>query len=134
MIVCCISNTGTSLPVELIWPVGGYTKEREFPLILGKKYTVYGITIFQGHPWYYVCDEDYSYYPVWRPWVLFEVSDARLSKYWIVGHQPIDDNLYSFIIAFPEWVNDPEYYDQLTDGDEPAVSIFKKYKQSMDSE
>ncbi len=38
------------------------------------------------------------------------------------------------IIAFEEWVADPIYYDKLTDRDEDAEALFKKYKGLMDEE
>jgi hypothetical protein len=103
--------------------------------VVGKEYVVYGMTTFLEHVWFYICDEDYSYYPIWNPLPLFKVVDARLSKYWLFGVYT-DHGLEAPmpIIAFKEWVENPFFYDQLTDKEEPAVETFARYKTLLDEE
>lgn len=64
---------------------------------------------------------------------VFDVSDGRLSQYWLVG----DDRsaqTYRIIVAYPEWANDPYYYDRLTDGEPAAVDTFGRYRKLIDAE
>lgn len=131
----CISNSATELSDELIRPELGLGRDQVFSLEVGKQYVVYGITCNLGHLWYYICDEDYTYYPVWNPSPLFRIVDNRLSSFWRIGIYSVGSTKLAMpIIAFEEWVNNPVFYDQLTDGEEEAVVVFKKYKQLMDEE
>lgn len=130
MKIRCIANTGASLPESYIDPMRGYTKELEFPLTVGKEYIVYALYTRQGKIWYYICDENYTYYPMQNPAPLFEVVDDRVSKYWRVKLSP--NGLLE--IAFEEWFADPYFYDKLTDQEEAEVLIFEKVKERMDAE
>ncbi|MBK8268701.1 MAG: hypothetical protein IPK83_10535 [Planctomycetes bacterium] len=106
-----------------------------FSIEIGREYVVYGITHYLGHLWYYICDEDYTYFPIWNPSPLFRIIDDRLSIYWRIGISTIgNDNRMMPIISFSEWVNSNAYYDQLTDGDKDAIAVFERYKQLMDQE
>jgi hypothetical protein len=135
MRVLCISNSGADLPEDCLNQSLGFTADTDFALIPGKTYTVYGFTLFLGYVWYYLCDEDFSYYPIWSPAPLFEIVDHRLSSYWEFyyrfGPSVGDANL---IVSFPEWTSDPLYYDKLTNGEREAVDIFCHYKKLIDDE
>ena len=67
MRVKCIANTGRALPKDALMPLSGYDSDTVFDLSLGKMYVVYAITLVKGYPWYYLCDEAYTYYPVANP-------------------------------------------------------------------
>jgi len=85
MRVRCINNAAKDLPeaiLEKIWGKVDDVKDRMFPLKVAKEYTVYGITISLGCAWYYICDENFTYYPVWSPSGLFEISDGTLPLSW----------------------------------------------------
>lgn len=99
-------------------------------LVVGTDYVAYGITIRKGDFWYYICDKSFLYYPIWRPGSLFRIADPRLSRLWILGGGPDCPP----IISFPEWVNDLQYYNRLTDGDPDAMAVFANYKRLMDLE
>ena len=135
MKVKCIANKGSYLPEDCLDPSSGFDNKTEFPLIIEKEYTVYGITLYLGYVWYYLQDEDYTYYPRWNPSPLFDVVDGRISRYWRYGYcsGKIRDEV-NVIFAFKKWVNDPYYYDGLTDGEKTEVAIFKRYKELMDVE
>lgn len=135
MKVICKSDRGFSLPEEIFKDGTSFSKETNFYLNVGEKYTVYGMTIYMGYVWYYICDRLYSYYPSWKPCPLFEVIEGDLSIYWVFNFFMDSNPQYSQTIwAFPEWANDEYYYDQLTDGKEEQVKIFKGYKELMDLE
>jgi hypothetical protein len=130
MRVRCIANTGKNLPENYIDPARGYTKTIELPLTVGKEYMVYAIRLWQGIVWYYICDDNYSYYPIQTPAPLFEVVDNRVSKYWRFMLNP--NGVLRFV--FEQWLNDPYFYDKLTDQEEAEVEIFDKVKELMDAE
>jgi hypothetical protein len=130
MKVRCIANTGLSLPEEYLDPRVGYTKQLKFALTVGKEYTVYAFYEWQGQVWYYLCDDNYMYYPMKNPAPLFEVSDSRVSKYWRFNLS--ENGLLR--IAFQEWFTDRYFYDKLTDQNEAEVLIFEKVKDLMDAE
>ncbi|HEY1603620.1 MAG TPA: hypothetical protein VGG64_28725 [Pirellulales bacterium] len=131
----CISNCASGLPDELIRPELGLRRDRMFSLGVGTQYVVYGFTYYLGHIWYYICDGDYTYYPVWNPSPLFRIVDNRLSSFWRVGIYAVGSaGLPMPIVAFDEWVGDPLFYDKLTDGEGAAVALFKGYKRLIDEE
>jgi hypothetical protein len=130
MKVKCIYNKGIYLPKDL-----GINDDSIFPLKLDKEYIVYSMTINSGYAWYYVCDENFTYYPIWKPCPLFEIVDNGISHYWIFSYKKGINYIKAHAIwAYPEWASDPDYYDKLTDGDEKEVSIFQAYKERMDLE
>ena len=130
MRIRCIANTGAYLPKSYIDPAKGYKKETEFSLTVGKDYTVYALKEWQGRVWYYICDDNYMYYPMQNPAPLFEVIDSRLSKYWRFNLYP--NGLLK--IAFEQWFADPYFYDKLTNQEEEKVLIFEQVKELMDAE
>jgi len=130
MKIRCIANKGTELPEIYLNPPLDITKETEFKLIIGKEYIVYAISEWQGNLSYCICDERFTYYPMHNPAPLFEIVDARYSRYWQV--QLATNGLLE--IAFEHWFDLPDFYDKLTDGAEEAVLIFDKIKELMDAE
>lgn len=130
MKIRCIAKTGASLPDDYIEPAIGYTKDIQFSLTIGKEYVVYAFREWQGSIWYYICDDNYSYYPMENPAPMFEVVDSRVSKYWRFKLSP--NGL--LMIVFEQWFTDPYFYDKLTDYEEAEVEIFDKIKELMDAE
>jgi len=144
MKVACISNTGKDLPEKVLdlEPYSTLKREKIFSgITIGRVYIVYGFTIVKDFVWYYLCDDNYSErdympFPLWYPSPLFEIIDRRLSKYWEFDAQPGErcESPSGVIVAFPEWAKDPFYYDRLTDGFEPEIALFRKYKKLIDAE
>lgn len=130
MKIRCIANTGALLPENYLDPRVGYTKELKFNLTVGQDYTVYAFYEWQGQVWYYICDDNYMYYPMKNPAPLFEIVDNRLSQYWRFNLS--ENGLLR--IAFEEWFADCYFYDKLTDQNEAEVLIFEKVKDLMDAE
>lgn len=140
MKIKCISNNSNVLPKDL----SPYETRKESnenrindSLKVGKEYVVYGIYISDGYLWYFICDESYFYFPRSHPSMYFEVSDSRMSRFWIFG---LEEDEYKErmvpILSFPEWVNDRYFYGELVeDGpNDPNTEIFDKYKELMDFE
>lgn len=132
MKIQCIDNSGKNLPLNLINKSWGYEKYTKFEeLTVGKEYTVYALTVLKGYFWYYIEDDHFLYYPVFKPAVLFKISDPRISRFWQVGFREDKNSLPNQIIAFKEWVTEPFYYDLLIDNNEREVTIYEKYKKLM---
>ncbi|MFA6915651.1 MAG: hypothetical protein WC222_04585 [Parachlamydiales bacterium] len=130
MIIKTLYNEATKLPLDVL---PEKYRDMKFPIKVNKNYVVYGMIIEDGYMWYYICDETYSYYPVWKPSPLFEVINNQLSRYWVYSCKKEFD--YISVIAFPEWAENPyDYYDRLTDGFDKEIEIFKRYKELMDLE
>ncbi len=135
MKVKCIYNNGINLPKDIFVEGSGYTEASTFPLKIDKDYVVYAMTIKNGYVWYYLCNENFCYYPVWSPSPLFEIIDHKLSRYWVFSYKKGINYIKAFPRwAYPEWAENPDYYDKLTDGDKKEVNIFKTYKELMDLE
>ncbi|MGA9383211.1 MAG: hypothetical protein WBV73_30985 [Phormidium sp.] len=130
MKIRCIANTGDFIPENYLSPPQGYTKQLEFPLTIGKEYIVYAFSAKQGQIWYYICEDNYMYYPMRSPAPLFEVVDNRMSAYWRLQLSP--NGLLE--VAFEQWFSDPYFYDKLTDQNEEEVLIFEKVKELLDAE
>ena len=131
----CISSAASILPKVFHKPTLGLSSDRQFALAVGKDYVVYAMTVFLGHFWYYVCDENYTYYPIWNPAPLFMLVDNRVSPHWRLGfHEGNNPGEVIPILAFKEWAEDPLFYDHLTDGQKEAVEVFVRYKTLMDAE
>ncbi len=124
----CVTNKVSMLPREI---TQNYSSSSDlFSILIEKEYTVYAITEFFGHIWYCICDEDYSSYPMWHPALLFQVSDNRLSRYWVFS---LKESSRPFI-GLREWAIEKGFYDRLTDWKKRETDIFNKYKEEMDLE
>jgi hypothetical protein len=101
-------------------------------LTVGKEYTVYVIVQWNiGDLRYGITDDIELPYPHFYPPSLFKVTDKRLSKYWIYDYE---QELQQPRFAFKEWIEEPYFWDSLTDGNNREVEIYKKYQSLMDSE
>lgn len=137
MKIKCIGNEVSSIPNEILKDF--IIQTENFPVKEGKEYLVYATSIYFGYVWYCICFEDTDFYPHWAPSMLFEVTDNRLSRYWIFGlceaYKDAGIKKVPFL-SFPEWTNDIYFYEDLIDEgyDDPNTVIFNKYKEIMDLE
>jgi hypothetical protein len=133
MRVTCIASTATDLPPSC-WDADiGITPEVTFPLTIGATYVVYAITVFRGHCWYYVFDDNRLAYPVWKLAALFEVSEPSIPPDWIVGYVRQDHDDEGFpLISFPEWALDHYFYERLVEGDSSASKTFQARRTSAE--
>jgi hypothetical protein len=112
----------------------GISYDTEFPLTIGETYVVYAITMFQGHCWYYVLDDNRLPYPVWELAPLFEIADPYIPRDWIYGYVRTSEQDEGVpIVSFPEWVLNQSYYERLVDGDPEARSIFEARRASAEA-
>lgn len=128
MKVQVISNSGGQLPLPMLDSKWGLTREKVFPLSVGKEYTVHAITALKEAFWYYLLDERDLPYPVWYPSPLFRVSDGSLPAHWVVNYTAnamTQDRVGSSLITFKEWANDPSFYERLVEGEPGTVAVFR---------
>lgn len=106
-----------------------------FSTIKGKEYLVYATGICRNSVWYCICNESYTYFPWWYPFLIFDISDNRLSRYWVFGLED-NNNKKTQFFSFPEWVNDRYFYGELVENNANDLNaiIFRKYKELMDLE
>ncbi len=138
MRVRCITNMGRDIPPEFLAPDD---EECRGDAVLDELrneafYTVYAMTIQNGHVWYYVCGENRRI-PYWYPCSMFEIVDGRLSRYWEFNYIR-DERPYGVIHietwAFPEWARDDTFYERLLDRCDEAQRVFEKYSRAMNLE
>jgi hypothetical protein len=136
MRVKCLSRSAKDLPIELHrHPECNLTSKTTFDVVVGKEYVVYAMTTHLESLWYYIRDEPFIGYPVWKPSGLFAVVDGRLPSCWRLGfHEPGHGSPPRPIIAFEEWVDDPLFYDSLTNLDAKAVAVFRRWQDAIDWE
>jgi len=135
MKVKCIHKAWVSVPDYFCIDLEARQRKTEFYIDLDCEYIVYGITIKDNFIWYYVCDNTFLEYPLWKPSPFFEVVDPRLSRYWIYSYKKVKNYILCPIMTFPEWANNhPDFYDKLTDCEKSELAIFARYKELMDLE
>jgi len=133
MKVQCNNNTGINLLEGYLDPAGGIDRAIVFDVTPGQIYSVYGVSLHSGQVWYYLCGDLHPYYPVLYPAILFSLVNKTLSKYWIFEYTPQHPD-HQALFTFEDWASDPYFYDRLTDYDENALVVFKKYKELIDIE
>jgi hypothetical protein len=138
MRVKCVTNKAALLPKDYARNLGGYDLSTEFALIPGKEYLVYAIILYSRYspyPWYQLCDETHSYRSNQNPAQLFEITDPKISRYWVYsfGKDTTADGFH-MKLTFREWAFNPYYEDELLEGEGEALPIFRRYKELMDLE
>lgn len=138
MKIRCITNHGNELPDHYLDTQAGLTANSIFPVTIGKVYIVYGISFRKDQVFYCICDDDYEamdglYYPNFWPSPIFDIENSKVSRYWRFGFTP-DHRDHLAIISYDEWINDPYYYDRLTDREEKGTIQFLRYKALIDNE
>jgi hypothetical protein len=139
MLVLCRSNSEAELSRP--WAVG--FADGTTDLTPGKRYIVYAVEPSgDGVPGYILCGDRYSYYPLHYPAELFEIADRQPSRHWVVGFWPAREIPGCsrrvvgprIVLGFPEWVADWGFHYRVTEGREPELSTWQRYKQLLDAE
>ncbi|PHH39607.1 MULTISPECIES: hypothetical protein [Pseudomonas] len=108
--------------------------DSELDIEIGKEYTVYGIEFWDNCPWIYICADSYDEYP--KPFALdfFEITEQKLSSYWVLNSKDTYNKKVKTQLVFCEWADDDSFYEKLIDEDEACVITFEKYRKAMDIE
>lgn len=137
MRVRCRTNRAADLTTP--WAVG--LGDGDYPrLTPGRDYVVYALEWSEGVPGYILCDDDYWLYPMHYPAELFDITDPRPSRHWIVGFHPARPWGETrrvppeVVVGFPEWVADWGFRYRLTESREPELSTWRRFKLLLDAE
>lgn len=107
-------------------------EDGEIALCVGKEYIVYAVEIKRKGRFYLICDEHYSWYPVFYPSYFFEVIDERLSRFWI-DHELLNDKK-KCVISFLRINQFKPFYELLVDYSQDEINKFLEVKKKMDEE
>ena len=98
MKIKCITKKVKSLPQEIL--KNYEISYEEFFLKEGKEYVVYALSEYYENVWYCICDESYTYYPTWIPYHFFNLTDNRISRYWVFSFkEDLKKNRFFFWIS-----------------------------------
>jgi len=138
MRVRCRTNREADL--TLPWAVA--VSDGVFDLTPGNEYVVYALEwSAEGVPGYILCYDGYWSYPLHYPAELFEVTDPQPSRHWVIGYQPARALGSSgrvvppqVVVGFPEWVADWGFHYWVSEGREPELGIWQRYKRLIEEE
>ena len=104
----------------------------------GREYTVYGIRIIRGYPFYWVerCEKgviEWSYVPS----VCFSILDNRPSSLWRIDTRIIeyqDSQIFRTLFAIREFLEEPTFHSNLVESQPREVAIMRTAAAQMDAE
>jgi len=99
----------------------------EIDLVIGQNYRVYGVTFYDGIPWYLLCGDSNDDYPTPYCSVFFSMIDASIEEAWKLSLHSF--NLGSAALLPDIWADDGEFLEKLVDGNTTAIADFNKLKQ-----
>jgi hypothetical protein len=130
MVLECISNRSSNLSPVDADHVSQSVHGDQVRLTIGRKYTVYGIVFRGGHPWYLICENDDSEYPIPQFAGFFKTLDSRIPAGWVFrwrsGNWP-DGAL------LPTKLSEPSFFEPLIDGSDMHVAAFRAIRAEIDS-
>jgi hypothetical protein len=101
--------------------------KQTFNLSVGREYFVYGLTFLSGAPWVEIL-EDFGYLYS-APLCLFEITDARVSRYWQLQIGPD-----STVMLWPPSFYREYYFDDLIEGVPDILDDFRKVRTQIEAE
>jgi hypothetical protein len=130
MLVRCISTQPTEEQAQRLGVGKNYFPgKQQFGVAAGEKYLVFGLSIVDGETWIDILLLPSGYLHS-VPLILFEILDRRLSKYWVIGFGP-KGNL---IMRPSSIVDQPYYFDDLSNGVPEVVEDFREVKELLEAE
>jgi hypothetical protein len=95
------------------------------PVPIGGRFVVYAVEPRAGVDGYYIVTDEGDDYPKAYPAPFFEVEDPRRSIHFVTA---------GALTTFPEWAEDPMFYERLVDGAPREVAIFRRMRDVLDLE
>lgn len=122
MRVLCIHNLGRNLSAELLKT--GYTIHSEFPVSIGKEYSVFGMKIWEGFILVLLSDDNRL--PNWFPISLFMLTDSRLPEHWSFTSIPCDRDTHEVrgLWGYDRLITDETHHDALLEREPEALRHF----------
>ena len=128
MKIRCVNTGGEALLAADI--ASGNTRSSEFHVTPGRDYTVYGV-VFRRSVLSYLIQANTGF-PQWTPASLFQVVCGRVSRHWMFADWSSGE--YIAAMTFAEFVETPEAFDGLVEGEDSAREVFYRRKESADLE
>jgi hypothetical protein len=128
MKVECVNTGGEALLAADI--ASGNTRSSKFHVTPGRNYTVYGVLYLRSVLKYLIQADNGT--PQWKPASLFQVVCGCVSRHWVFADWSTEE--YCAAMTFAEFVQSPEAFDELADGDDSARQVFFARRQSADLE
>ena len=125
----CISNKIDALSSVDREHVHQHVHKATVDLSIAKSYNVYGIIFRAGNPWYLICEETESEYPVPHFGGFFRIVDNRIPPDWgFLWHQgPWPDGAFIPVI----WQRNG-FFEALLDGVGDAIQCFQRERARID--
>ena len=99
----------------------------EVGLRVGQKYPIFGIVFIEEVPWYLICRDVDSEYPVPYCSAFFSTSESEPVKGdWVLCKS---SNFPGYSLIPFEWADDSLFFEKLVDGDEISIEKFLSVKQ-----
>ncbi len=129
MIIKCIENKHSLISIQKYTDIA----ETEY-ILVGKEYVVYGFCQFGNYIEFCVYEDTICSFPIWCLYPFFEIINPLASRYWLCSIKEDYNDKKGMVIGFPEMIRDDSFYNNLTDGEEEEVRIFRYWKALMDLE
>jgi hypothetical protein len=108
----------------------------------GREYLIFAVLIDPDSAWlewFYIIDDLELSFPTWYPSCAFEITDASLPSIWVYGSEWLPNptrpgHPRQLLLANREWVEDPEFYELLTNEEDRALSIFCEVRRKIEEE
>jgi len=130
--VRCINNDKSVLPSAIYKKYSDNLDDKA--LISRKEYIVYALAHFEESLWYCIFAEDFNFFPIYKHFCFFEISDPKISRFWIFDLYLEKSTNFEIYVSFPEWIKEEYFYANLVDGKKREQRIFDRYKELMDLE
>jgi|GEM_PF-5852343 len=126
MILRCIRNNSQSLPEDAVKHLSKFMRsdKNQSYLTVGMDYVVFGITFWDGHPWFYVYEEESDTYPIPRPHHYFDILRGEVDSSWVYVSEP-QYGSHRFKLLPKEWCSDSLFYEKLVDGEPEYLAKMK---------
>jgi hypothetical protein len=109
----------------------------------GSEYVVFAVLIDPESAWlewFYIIDDIELSFPTWYPSRAFEIADPSLASIWVYGSlwgaSSHAARSSSEVAACEQgvWVEDPEFYERLTNEEDRELSIFSEVRRKIEEE
>lgn len=108
----------------------------------GNEYLVFAILIDPNAAWlewFYIIDDLDLRFPTWYPSCAFEITDPMLPAIWAYGALWLPKPTRAghprrLLLANREWVEDPRFYERLTNEEDRELSVFEDVRRKIEEE
>ena len=108
----------------------------------GREYIIFAVLIDPSSPWlewFYLIDDLGLSFPTWYPSCAFEITDPSVPSVWVYGSDWLPNparpgHPRQLLLANREWVEDPGFYERLTNEEDRELSIFSEVRRRIEEE